>query len=210
MSPTLKAAIVAAHFSTYVVIAINIWIFYHRREFFQTTVKVRSLPLIYSGFACFAISTTCEIAEHIGDMWIYESQISVLNRLFYTFITAGVSLIALGLRKSRILDTLLIASMVAVPLTYGVQGSKSIMQMISLVPAIIFVFNWYRVMRDWRVFLYLLFSNVLAIGFGIALIATDQQVFHIFIGPVSAIGLLILGYVAWIQPRRYADMTHEG
>ncbi|MGB3495620.1 MAG: hypothetical protein WBA57_23020 [Elainellaceae cyanobacterium] len=209
MSPILKATIIAAHLSTYVVVAISIWVFYRRREFFQTTVKVRSLPLIYSGFACFAVSASCEIAEHVADAWIYESQISVLNRLFYTFITAGLGLIALGLRKSKVLDVLLIASMVAVPLTYGVQGSKAVMQAISLVPALIFVFNWYWVMRDWRVFLYLLFSNVLALGFGIALIATDQQVFHVFIGPVSAIGLLILDYVAWIQPHRYGDPTYE-
>ncbi|MEL6263194.1 MAG: hypothetical protein AAFR12_19220 [Cyanobacteria bacterium J06626_6] len=63
--------------------------------------------------------------------------------------------------------------------------------------------KWYAVMKDWRVFLYLLFSNVLALGFGIALIATGNQVFHLFIGPLSAIALLILGYVAWVQPQRY-------
>ncbi len=209
MSPTLKATIIAAHLSTYVVVAINIWIFYRRREFFQTAVKVRSLPLIYTGFICFALAATCEIAEHMGDAWIYESQISVLNRLFYTFITAGLCLVALGLRKSRVLDVLLIASMVAVPLTYGIQDSKSVMQMISLVPAVIFVYTWYKVMEDWRVFLYLLFSNVLSLAFGIALIATEEQVFHVFIGPASAIGLLILGYVTWIQPQKYRDLSQE-
>ena len=51
-------------------------------------------------------------------------------------------------------------------------------------------------MKDWRVFLYLLFSNVLALGFGIALIATGNQLLHVFVGPLSAIGLLVLGYVA--------------
>jgi hypothetical protein len=56
-------------------------------------------------------------------------------------------------------------------------------------------------MRDWRVFLYLLFSNVLALGFGIALIVTGQQVFHLFVGPASAIALLILGYIAWVKPK---------
>ncbi len=202
MPVTLKILIIAAHLLTYVVCAINIWIFSRRSEFFTTMVKVRSLPLIYYGFACFAISASYEIAEHIGDQWLYESQISPLNRLFYTFITAGLCLIALGLRKSRVLDILLIASLIAVPLTYGVNDSKSLMQAISLIPALIFVYNWYVVMRDWRVFLYLLFSNGLALGFGIALIATGQQVFHVFVGPASAIALLILGYVAWVKPKR--------
>ncbi len=198
----MKIAIIAAHLLTYVVCAVNIWIFSRRSEFFTTKVKVRSLPLIYYGFACFAIAASYEIAEHIGDQWLYESQISSLNRLFYTFITAGLCLIALGLRKSRVLDILLIASLIAVPLTYGVNDSKSLMQAISLIPALIFVYNWYVVMRDWRVFLYLLFSNGLALGFGIALIATGQQVFHVFVGPASAIALLILGYVAWVKPKR--------
>jgi len=99
--------------------------------------------------------------------------------------------------------------MVAVPLTYGIQDSKSVMQMISLVPAVIFVYTWYKVMEDWRVFLYLLFSNVLSLAFGIALIATEEQVFHVFIGPASAIGLLILGYVTWIQPQKYRDLSQE-
>ncbi|NEP17772.1 MAG: hypothetical protein F6J97_12850 [Leptolyngbya sp. SIO4C1] len=199
----LKVAIIAAHFFTYVVAAINIWIFSHRSEFYKTVVRLRSLPLIYFGFACFAISATYEIAEHIGDDWLYASQLSPLNRLFYSFLTAGLCLIALGLRKSRVLDGLLIASLVAVPLTYGVNGSKVLMQLVSLVPALIFVYSWYMVMRDWRVFLYLLFSNVIALGFGIALIVTEQQVLHLFVGPASAIALLILGYVAWIQPKRH-------
>ncbi|MEO0456904.1 MAG: hypothetical protein AAF152_10015 [Cyanobacteria bacterium P01_A01_bin.114] len=202
MPISLKIAIIAAHFSTYIVAAINIWIFSRRSEFYQTVVKLRSLPLIYFGFACFAISASYEIAEHIGDDWLYESQISPLNRLFYTFITAGLCLIALGLRESRILDILLVASLIAVPLTYGINDSKSLMQLISLIPAAIFVYNWYVVMRDWRVFLYLLFSNVLALGFGIALIVTGQQAFHLFVGPASAIALLILGYVTWVTPKR--------
>ncbi|ASC72714.1 hypothetical protein XM38_036720 [Halomicronema hongdechloris C2206] len=90
----------------------------------------------------------------------------------------------------------------AVPLTYGVNDSKGLMQLISLVPAIIFVYNWYVVMRDWRVFLYLVFSNGLAMAAGIALIVTEQQIFHVFVGPASGIGLLILGYVAWVIPER--------
>lgn len=204
MPISLQVSIIAAHFLTYVVAAIDIWIFVRRSEFYTTVVKVRSLPLIYFGFACFAISASYEIAEHIGDDWLYESQISPLNRLFYTFITAGLCLIALGLRKSTLLDSLLIASLIAVPLTYGVNDSKSLMQLISLVPAVIFVYNWYVVMRDWRVFLYLLFSNVLALGFGIALIVTGQQAFHLFVGPASAIALLILGYVAWVKPKNYS------
>jgi hypothetical protein len=36
-------------------------------------------------------------------------------------------------------------------------------------------------MKDWRVFLYLLFTNILSLGFGIALIATGQQVFHVWL-----------------------------
>ena len=202
MNPLLKFSIVAAHFSVYLVAALNIWIFSRRSEFFTSVVKLRSLPLIYCGYASFAIGASYEIAEHIGDNWIYVSQISSLNRLFYTFINAGVCLIALGLRKSRMLDIVLIASLIAVPLAYGIQNSKGIMNVIQLIPAIIFVFNWYVVMRDWRVFLYVLFSNFMTIGFGIALIVTDNQVLHIFVGLSAAVALLILGYVAWEQPRR--------
>ena len=78
------------------------------------------------------------------------------------------------------------------------------MQFSQLITAAIFIYKWYAVMKDWRVFLYLLFSNVFALGFGIALIATGNQVYHLFIGPLSAIALLILGYVAWVQPQKYS------
>ena len=193
MSPLLKLAIIAAHFSVYLVVAINVWIFSRRSNFFQTVVKLRSLPLIYCGLGCKAIAASYEISEHIGDNWFYVSQISDLNRLFYTFISAGTCLMALGLKKSRILDLLLIGSLVAVPLAYGVQGGKGFMQAAQLIAAVIFVYNWWVVMRDWRVFLYLLLSNVVALGFGIALIITGQQVLHIFVGLSSAVGLLILG-----------------
>ncbi|MEO1144517.1 MAG: hypothetical protein AAFY26_02820 [Cyanobacteria bacterium J06638_22] len=202
MSPALKIAIIAAHFFTYLAIAINIWIFSRRSEFFRTVNKVRSLPLIYCGFACFAIATSYEIAEHIGDDWFYESRISPLNHLFYLFIIAGICLIGLGLRKSKVTDFLFTASLIAVPLTYGFNDSKNLMQMILLIPAFLFVYNWYVVMRDWRVFLYLLFSNVLTVAIGIALIVTDQQIFHVFIGPLASTALLILGYVAWVNPNR--------
>ena len=205
MSTLLKLTIIAAHFSVYLVVAINVWVFSRRSHFFQTVVKLRSLPLIYWGFGCKAIAASYEISEHIGDNWFYVSQISDLNRLFYTFITAGTCLMALGLKKSRILDLLLIASLFAVPLAYGVQGGKGLMQAAQLISTGIFVFNWYVVMRDWRVFLYFLLSNVVALGFGIALIVTGQQILHIFVGLSSALGFSILGYMAWVQPQRYAD-----
>ncbi|NET84661.1 MAG: hypothetical protein F6J94_22910 [Moorea sp. SIO1F2] len=204
MPTLLKLAIIAAHLSVYLVAAVNIWIFSYWSQFYTSVVKVRSLPLIYCGYACFAIANSYEIAEHIGDDWIYVSQVSDLNQLFYTFITAGMCLIALGLKKSRFLDLILVASTVAVPLLYGVQEGKELMQLVQLVPSIIFVYNWYVVMRDWRVFLFPLFSNVITVGFGIALIVTGQQALHLFVGSASAIGLLILGRVAWVKPKRHS------
>lgn len=205
MPIALKLGIIAAHFLTYIAVATNIWILSWRSEYFQHVLKVRSLPLIYCGFASFGISTSYEIAEHIGDQWLYQNRISTLNHLFYIFIIVGVCLIGLGLRKSRPLDILLIASLVAAPLTYGVNDSKNLMQMILLIPGFIFVYNWYKVTGDWRVFLYLLFANVLSVVAGIALIVTEQQFFHLLIGPLTSLALLILGYVAWVNPSRRAS-----
>lgn len=202
MSLTLKLALIVAHFSVYAVAAINIWIFSRRRDYYTQTVKLRSLPTIYCGFACLAIATSYEISEHIGDNWIYVSHISGLNNLFYSFIVLGLGLIAMGLKKNRLLDFLTLACIAATPILYGINDSKRYIQIAQLLIAAIFIFQWYTVMKDWRVFLYLLFSNVLALGFGIALIATNNQLLHIFIGPLSAIGLLILGYVAWVNPTR--------
>ena len=201
MSPLLTLAIVAAHLSVYGVSAINIWIFSRHSKFYRTILPLRSLPAIYCGFACFAIASSYEIAEHIGDNWIYVNQISHLNRLFYTFITAGVGLIAMGLRKRLWSDLLAVSCIAAVPLAYGVNGSKGLLlQIPQLIVAAIFVYHWFVVMRDWRVFLYPLLSNGVALGFGIALIATGNQVLHIFVGLFSAIALLILAYVAWTKP----------
>ncbi|WP_293111495.1 hypothetical protein [Moorena sp. SIO4G3] len=59
-------------------------------------------------------------------------------------------------------------------------------------------------MRDWRVFLFPLFANLITVGFGIALIITGQQALHLFVGSPSAIGLLILGRVAWVKPKRHS------
>lgn len=202
MSPVLQTTIICAHALVYPVVALSIWIFAYQGQFYQKVIRLRSLPLIYWGYACFAIAASYEIAEHIGDRWIYVSQISSLNQLFYTFINLGLGLIALGLKKSKLLDVFLVASLVAVPLLYGVNDGKSLMQGAQLVTAAIFIYKWYDVMRDWRVFLYLLFSNGIALGLGIALIVTGNQVFHIFIGPASALGLLVLGYVAWIKPQQ--------
>ena len=202
MSPALKVAIALAHFSVYGVVALSIWIFSKRSDFYTHTVKLRSLPSIYWGYACFAIATSYEVAEHVGDDWFYVSKLSTLNNLFYSFIVFGLGFIALGLKKNKWLDGLLIVCMVVTPLLYGMGDSKSAIQIPQLITAVIFIYRWYIVMKDWRVFLYLLFSNVLALGFGIALIATVNQAFHLFIGPSSAIALLFLGYVAWGRPQR--------
>ena len=99
MSLPLKIAIALAHFSVYVVVAISIWIFSQRSDFYRHQVKLRSLPSIYWGYVCFAIATSYEVAEHINDQWIYVSQISGLNNLFYSFIVFGLGFIALGLKK---------------------------------------------------------------------------------------------------------------
>ena len=200
MPKLLEWFIIAAHFSVYVISAINIWIFAHHSNFYRNQIRLRSLPLIYCGFAAMAIGASYEIAEHINDNWIYVSRLSALNQLFYSFISGGICLIALGLKRSTITDIILLASLFLVPLTYGIQGGKGIMQMVQLPAAIIFVIHWYLVMKDWRVFLYALLSNFVALGFGIALIATGNQVFHIFVGFSSALGLLVLGYVAWRKP----------
>lgn len=202
MSPILKFAIIAAHASAYVVAAINIWIFATHSQFYSSTVKVRSLPLIYWGFASFPVAASYEIAEHMGDDWIYVSQISGLNHLFYVFIVTGISLIAMGLKKSWWSDLVLIASIVAVAITYGINDSKTYIQAPQLIATAIFIYHWYITMRDWRVFLYPVFSNILALGAGIALIVTGQQFWHIFIGPLSAIALLILGYITWVKPQQ--------
>lgn len=209
MTPVLKFAIIAAHASIYPTVALCIWIFSYHSQFYKTEIRLRSLAAIYCGYACFAIASSFEIAEHIDDLWIYVSQISTLNQLFYTFITLGIGLIALGLKKNRWIDLILIASMIAVPLLYGVNDSKNLIQVAQLFSAAIFIYKWYAVMKDWRVFLYLIFSNVVAVGFGVALIATKNQLFHVFIGPSSAIGLLILSYVTWIQPQRRLDEAEE-
>ena len=201
MSPFLQIAIICAHALVYPVVALSIWIFAYHSHFYRTVVRLRSLALIYCGYACLAIAASYEIAEHIGDRWVYVSQISSLNLLFYSFINFGLGLIALGLKKSKAMDVLLIASLVGVPVLYGVNDSKSLMQITQLVTAGIFIYKWYDVMRDWRVFLYLLFSNIIALAFGIALMVTGNQLFHLFIGPASALGLLALGYIAWIKPR---------
>ncbi|MEM9088084.1 MAG: hypothetical protein AAGC93_05000 [Cyanobacteria bacterium P01_F01_bin.53] len=205
MPAWFKLSLIAAHFSVYVVVAINIWIFSRRSHFYTHVIKLRSLPFIHWGFACFAIATSYEVAEHIGDQWIYISQISGLNNLFYSFIVLGLGLISLGLRKNTLLDFLTIACMVSTPILYGVNNGKSLIQVTQLVIAAIFMYQWYRVMKDRRVFLYLLFSNVLALGAGIALINTGKQFYHLFIGPLSAIGLLVLGYVAWIKPLSHLE-----
>lgn len=205
MPAWLKLSLMAAHFSVYIVVAINIWIFSRRSHFYTHVVKLRSLPFIYWGFACFAIATSYEVAEHIGDQWIYISQISGLNNLFYSFIVFGLGLISLGLRKNTLLDFLTIACMVSTPILYGINNGKSLIQVTQLVIAAIFMYQWYLVMKDRRVFLYLLFSNVLALGAGIALINTGKQFYHLFIGPLSAIGLLVLGYVAWVKPLRHLE-----
>ena len=199
----LKLAIIAAHFSVYAVVALSIWIFSRRSELYTHQLKLRSPPLIYCGYTCFAIATSYEISEHINDQWFYQSRLSELNNLFYSFIVFGVGLIALGLKKNRFLDVMLIACMAATPLLYGYSGSKTAIQLPQLLAALIFIYKWYVVMRDWRVFLYLLFTSVFALGFGIALITTDRQFFHVFIGPSSAMGLLVLGYVAWVKPQRH-------
>ncbi len=202
MPKLLEWLIILAHFSVYAVAAINIWIFAHHSHFYQTIVKLRSLPLIYLGFTSIAVGTSYEIAEHMSDNWLYVSRLSELNQLFYSFISGGICLIALGLKRSRITDIILLASLIVVPLVYGAQDGKQIMQLLQLPAAIIFVLHWYWVMADWRVFLYPILSNGVALGFGIALIATGQQIFHIFVGLSSALGLLILGYIAWKKPEK--------
>ena len=203
MPLALKVALAIAHFSVYLVVALSIWIFSRRHDFYTHVVKLRSLPAIYWGYACFAVATSYEVAEHMADDWFYVSQISGLNNLFYSFIVFGLVLISLGLKKNRILDVVLIACAVATPILYGYNDSKVAIQIPQLITGLIFVYKWHAIMKDWRVFLYFLFSNILAVGFGIALIATNNQLLHLFVGPLNASGLIVLGYLAWIYPQRH-------
>lgn len=154
-------------------------------------------------FGCYGLAALAESLDHTRTDWVYVNQLSLWNGVFFAALASGLALLAAAVRGGRRLHGLLLALVVASCLGYASVGKAGPIaaQVLLLV---VMLQLWWRCFRDWRLWLYPLFTVGLTTLFGALLNSSGDQIWHLFIGPSGSLSLLLL----WLILRR-AELAME-
>jgi hypothetical protein len=154
-------------------------------------------------FGCYGLAALAESLDHTRTDWVYVNQLSLWNGVFFAALASGLALLAAAVRGGRRLHGLLLALVVASCLGYASVGKAGpIASQVLLL--VVMLQLWWRCFRDWRLWLYPLFTVGLTTLFGALLNSSGDQIWHLFIGPSGSLSLLLL----WLILRR-AELAME-
>ena len=154
-------------------------------------------------FGCYGLAALAESLDHTRTDWVYVNQLSLWNGVFFAALASGLALLAAAVRGGRRLHGLLLALVVASCLGYASVGKAGPIAAQVLLLAVMLQL-WWRCFRDWRLWLYPLFTVGLTTLFGALLNSSGDQIWHLFIGPSGSLSLLLL----WLILRR-AELRME-
>ncbi len=142
------------------------------------------------GFIFFGLASMFEMIDHTKTNWFYVDHSSLFNWLFYTFLALGLTCLSISVNKNRFTTGANILLCFCSIVSYLLIG-KTIALFFQVIISIFLLINWQRIFKDWLFFAYPLFGIVFTTFFGTKLSITDNQIWHIFIGPAGTISVLI-------------------
>ena len=145
--------------------------------------------MIPFGFFSLGIASLFEMFDHTQTEWIYINHSSIFNWLFYSFLSLGLTFLSISVIKNKNQNYInLIICFLAI-ISYWLVG-KPIALGFQVLVSIILIINWQKKFKNWIFIAYPIFGIFLTTFFGIKLSLTDNQFWHIFIGPSGSISVL--------------------
>ncbi len=140
-------------------------------------------------FISLGLASMFEMFDHTTTDWIYLDHSSIYNWLFYSFLSIGLSFLAISVAKNKSIITSNILLIIAAVFSYWFLG-KSTTLLIQVLISIVLILQWWRRFKDWVFFLYPITGVIFTTFFGILLSSSGEQIWHVFIGPSGTISVL--------------------
>ena len=145
--------------------------------------------LLNFGFIFLGLGSLFEMFDHFKTDWIYINHSSVFNWLFYSSLALGLTLLSISVLKNKFLITFCLLLCIFSICAYWTAG-KSLTIFFQIFISIFLIINWQRIFKDYLLVAYPIFGIVLTTIFGINLVSSDNQIWHIFIGPSGSVSVL--------------------
>ena len=151
--------------------------------------KIKNNFLIPFGFSSLGLASMFEMIDHTQTHWIYIDHSSIYNWLFYSFLSLGLTTLSISVIKNnlfiRINLFLSFCSIVSYLLV-----DKKVALLFQIIISFFLIINWQRFFKDWFFILYPIFGIIFTSFFGTYLSLSNNQIWHIFIGPSGSISVI--------------------
>jgi len=150
---------------------------------------IKNPKLISWGFISLGLASMFEMIDHTQTEWIYIDHSSLFNWLFYSFLSIGLTFLSISTIKNKYLISTNLLSCVLAISSYWIFG-KSLTVGFQVLISIFLIVNWQKRFKDWIFITYPIFGIFLTTFLGIKLSLSDNQIWHVFIGPSGTISVL--------------------
>ncbi len=146
--------------------------------------------LIPPGFICFGFGSMFEMLDHFNTDWVYINHSSIFNWIFYSSLSLGLTFLSISILKKRLTIVFNIVLCILSISVYWPLG-KDLAILFQVFISAFLIINWQKNFKDYLFLAYPIFGILLTTLFGINLVSTNNQVWHILIGPSGSISVII-------------------
>ncbi len=164
--------------------------------------NVKNYSLIPFGFIFLGLASMFEMIDHTQTNWIYISHSSFYNWLFYSFLSLGLTCLSISVIKKKFTIGINLFISLSSIVSY-ILIDKKVALLMQIVISIFLIINWQNFFKDWLLILYPIFGIVFTTLFGTKLLLSDNQIWHIFIGPSGAVSVLTFYFVLMRYENKY-------
>ena len=130
-----------------------------------------------------------EMFDHTYTDWMYVNHLSLLNWLFYSFLSLGLSSFTISVTKKNSIIITNIFLIIATIFSYWIVG-KSTTLFFQVLISFLLISEWWSRFKDPFLTIYPITGVILTTVFGILLTNSGEQIWHVFIGPSGTISVL--------------------
>ena len=151
--------------------------------------KIKHNSFIPFGFIFLGLASLFEMIDHTQTDWVYVDHSSIYNWLFYSFLSLGLTSLSISvIKKNFTLGINIFLSFCSI--VFYLLLNKIVALLFQTTISIFLIINWQKFFKDWIFILYPIFGIIFTTFFGTNLSISNNQIWHVFIGPSGTISVL--------------------
>ena len=156
--------------------------------------KIKNKLLIPFGFTFLGLASMFEMIDHTQTNWIYINHSSIYNWLFYSFLSLGLTTLSISVIKNKFsIGINIVLSFCSI--VFYILVDKTAALIFQIIISFFLIINWQRFFKDWILIIYPIFGIIFTTFFGTYLSISNNQIWHIFIGPSGTISVITFYFV---------------